>query len=1164
MADPTIVVHDSTILMSVQTSDPIVTQVVNVPGINGLKGDKGDKGDPGEKGDKGDPGDVSTGGTTDHAALSNLDFASSGHTGFMPSSATQDNVPDGTNYKRLAASDKERLAGTSGTNTGDVDISVKVDKVTGKGLSTEDFTTGEKTKLGTLFPPAGSDSYVQFKDGEGIGGDASFEYDKTDKAVKIGQPVLLPGNPLAIRGNVDGYLQTNLQNIGAGANGSADHVITADLGNDSEKYADFGISNSGYANETWDVVGPYDTYLFGDGGNVVVGSLSEGKKVSIFVAQTEHEGHPSDVIAEFDNTGVNLTNGGIYKKDGSDILTPYKNSLHTGILTRGVISINTDTTKIDITAGASLYVDMSDPSNPIIETLSWGQQTGLTPPSLNIAGRLWIGIQRIAPNTGGFVYSTEFTALEKRTIAILGRVWGNGSTVVEGIGQYATPAWGGEKTLEDLMRALGSINVTGNIFSPNGANLTLDKTSGQTFRFSGGSGVDMNAANILTDAVQTGISAYHYHLCANTSGFTILEADIDPEYYDNAGIKTAVTSSQFTIQRVYYFPKSGVIDIGYGQAIYATMSDAQAAVQTENYIVSTNNATTLYGSIIRAWIIVKQGTTDLTDTSKCKIITATNLGAGGASSGGSSVIPATTVTTQVFGDTGVVGASDNYAREDHKHAMMVAPTLATISDDATHRTVTDTEKTKLAGIASGAEVNVNADWNAGSGDAQILNKPTIPTALADLSSDSTHRIVTDVEKTTWNGKQPAMGSDDNYVTDAEKVVIGNTSNTNSGDNATNSQYSGLAASKESVSNKATTFGIINDTLYPTVKAVNDAITSAVVGLLDYRGSFDASTNLFPATGGSGTVGAVLKGDFWTASVAGTLGGKSVAVGDLIIALVDTPAQTATNWDLIEHDLGFAPEAASNKVTSVSGASTDVQYPSAKLLYDQLATKQATGTYSTDIHGNIAALNVVSGTNTGDNATNSQYSGLATSKENTGVAAGLDTTHAALTTGVHGAGANSFVYSNDSRLSDARTPVAHNQSATTITSGTLDGDRLPGLSSTKAGGVPATGTPSGKYLRDDGIFATPPGRAGATITEVEIDFGTMVSPNTSMIVTDASVSAINKILVFPSPTPATGRLGNDWELDSALFTALAGTGQFILSFVSNSRIVGPRNICYQII
>lgn len=37
---------------------------------------------------------------------------------------------------------------------------------------------------------------------------------------------------------------------------------------------------------------------------------------------------------------------------------------------------------------------------------------------------------------------------------------------------------------------------------------------------------------------------------------------------------------------------------------------------------------------------------------------------------------------------------------------------------------TNTLKTKLEGISAGAEVNVNADWNASSGDAQILNKPT--------------------------------------------------------------------------------------------------------------------------------------------------------------------------------------------------------------------------------------------------------------------------------------------------------------------------------------------------------------------------------------------------------------------------------------------------------
>lgn len=43
------------------------------------------------------------------------------------------------------------------------------------------------------------------------------------------------------------------------------------------------------------------------------------------------------------------------------------------------------------------------------------------------------------------------------------------------------------------------------------------------------------------------------------------------------------------------------------------------------------------------------------------------------------------------------------------------------------------DKTKLNGIAAGAEVNVNADWNATEGDALILNKPTLSTVATSGS-----------------------------------------------------------------------------------------------------------------------------------------------------------------------------------------------------------------------------------------------------------------------------------------------------------------------------------------------------------------------------------------------------------------------------------------------
>ena len=47
-----------------------------------------------------------------------------------------------------------------------------------------------------------------------------------------------------------------------------------------------------------------------------------------------------------------------------------------------------------------------------------------------------------------------------------------------------------------------------------------------------------------------------------------------------------------------------------------------------------------------------------------------------------------------------------------------------IAQGSTNLFLLSSERTKLTGIQAGAEVNINPDWNAASGDAQILNKPT--------------------------------------------------------------------------------------------------------------------------------------------------------------------------------------------------------------------------------------------------------------------------------------------------------------------------------------------------------------------------------------------------------------------------------------------------------
>lgn len=57
--------------------------------------------------------------------------------------------------------------------------------------------------------------------------------------------------------------------------------------------------------------------------------------------------------------------------------------------------------------------------------------------------------------------------------------------------------------------------------------------------------------------------------------------------------------------------------------------------------------------------------------------------------------------------------------------------LSEMTDDSTHRLVTDTEK---------------STWNS------KASKSDIKTSLSQLTSDSTHRTVTDAEKSTWNNK----------------------------------------------------------------------------------------------------------------------------------------------------------------------------------------------------------------------------------------------------------------------------------------------------------------------------------------------------------------------------------------------------------------------------
>lgn len=120
-------------------------------------------------------------------------------------------------------------------------------------------------------------------------------------------------------------------------------------------------------------------------------------------------------------------------------------------------------------------------------------------------------------------------------------------------------------------------------------------------------------------------------------------------------------------------------------------------------------------------------------------------------------------------------------------------------------------------------------------------------------------------------------------------------------------------------------------------AENNAKTYAdglVVGVWNERGNFDASGGAYPSTGGSGSAGAIKKGDAWRISVAGTLPtGVVVNISDTVRALVNSPGQTQANWAVLEGNLGYTPENTSNKATDFSTVN-DTLYPTVKAVNDR--------------------------------------------------------------------------------------------------------------------------------------------------------------------------------------------------------------------------------------
>lgn len=250
-------------------------------------------------------------------------------------------------------------------------------------------------------------------------------------------------------------------------------------------------------------------------------------------------------------------------------------------------------------------------------------------------------------------------------------------------------------------------------------------------------------------------------------------------------------------------------------------------------------------------------------------------------------------------------------------------TPAEINALTTYMTATDARLAALEAIPPGSG---GAAWGAITGN--IANQTDLQNALGGKEGS----ITAGTTSQYWRGDKSWR----DFAADVRAAVLtGLSTATNAVITAADSVLSAFGKLQKQISDNLTTQAAADAAVLASANAYSDGL---VMGLIDDRGNFNASVNAYPSSGGSGAAGAILKGDLWTVSVAGSLpSGGVVEPGDLVRALVDAPGDVPSNWAITENNIGYVAENSANKSTNLAAdQGSDTKYPSVKAV----ATAQA--------------------------------------------------------------------------------------------------------------------------------------------------------------------------------------------------------------------------------
>jgi hypothetical protein len=306
---------------------------------------------------------------------------------------------------------------------------------------------------------------------------------------------------------------------------------------------------------------------------------------------------------------VTTTEAGLSTASDKVLINTIAHTGATGLNQGGLLTINTDVAKFDLSAGFGYVVNgHSDPNNTTYTKVTWTDKIANTIPNIATQKQTYVAVDI---NGDLFLTNVPLTATERRNYIRIGVLIHLNNSAVTYIDNQPTVniEIGGQ--VQDILEAIGFRSLSGNRVFPVSNNLKIKKELGQVFKSGANFDNLTTQPHSFTLAAQEPIT-FRYRTQTGEEGSDI--TDITPAIYDLNGTITpvAATATLATIQRVYIF-QDGVVRIQPGQRVFTTLNAAITALNSDIFITDLDISE---NGLYLGAIVLTRNTVDLSNISQ--------------------------------------------------------------------------------------------------------------------------------------------------------------------------------------------------------------------------------------------------------------------------------------------------------------------------------------------------------------------------------------------------------------------------------------------------------------------------------------------------------------------------------------------------------------------